>query len=146
MRVFIDTNVVLDYVIEGRNFHRNALGVIRACEDNHHQMFISATCVTTIHHVAKKEIGLTEANLVIDDVLELFEVVPVDHETLKIARAASGKDFEDNVQVVAAHHSNADFIITRNIDDFDHSSMPVKTPGAFLKHLRELGEKESDCS
>jgi hypothetical protein len=41
-------------------------------------------------------------------------------------------DFEDALQVACAVAGFADFIITRNMEDFAPSSIPALTPEAFL--------------
>ena len=43
------------------------------------------------------------------------------------------KDLEDRIQFESAQIINAHYIITRNIDDFPHSSIPVILPEDFLK-------------
>ena len=43
-------------------------------------------------------------------------------------------DFENALQVAAAHACGADCIVTRNIRDFKDSSILVYTPASFLAH------------
>jgi hypothetical protein len=47
-------------------------------------------------------------------------------------REARRLEFEDAVVAVIAKKHRSDFIISRNIDDFAHSPVPVITPTDFL--------------
>ena len=42
-------------------------------------------------------------------------------------------DFEDCLQDECAAQSHADYIITRNTDDFSNSNVPAITPSDFLE-------------
>ena len=44
----------------------------------------------------------------------------------------SAKDFEDALQYFSAVQAGADCIVTRNIKDFDFSTIKVLTPNEFL--------------
>ena len=52
------------------------------------------------------------------------------------ADALPGTDFEDNIQIAVATAAALDAIVTRNVEDFDHSPSPVWTPAEFLQHLQ----------
>lgn len=45
-------------------------------------------------------------------------------------------DFEDCLQDECALQNHADYIITRNTDDFKNSSVPAITPADFLREYR----------
>jgi hypothetical protein len=46
-------------------------------------------------------------------------------------------DFEDSVQYTVGESISADYIITRNVDDFDNSTIKIVTPEHFLNILSE---------
>jgi hypothetical protein len=54
---------------------------------------------------------------------------------LQQARALSGNDFEDNVQIACALNAQLDLIITRNPADFRGSSITVAEPSQISAHL-----------
>ena len=45
------------------------------------------------------------------------------------------KDFEDCLQDECAEMVSADYIVTRNVKDFEHSKIPAIAPDEFLKLL-----------
>lgn len=58
----------------------------------------------------------------------------MDHDYVRNALERNDfSDFEDCLQDECALQNNADYIITRNIDDFANSNVPAVTPADFLK-------------
>jgi hypothetical protein len=66
------------------------------------------------------------------DLREVIVVLPTDKDVLDTAIGSSFTDFEDAVQYYTAVCGNADVVITRNVDDFIQTSVPVMTPSAYL--------------
>jgi hypothetical protein len=62
-------------------------------------------------------------------------ILPIDKQTLLDADALPGSDFEDNIVIRAAVTASLDAIVTRNVSDFAHSSIPVWTPAELLNRL-----------
>ena len=51
---------------------------------------------------------------------------------LEHAYLLTGKDFEDDLQIACAISEKLDAIITRNLADFQHASLPVYTPSDWI--------------
>ena len=47
------------------------------------------------------------------------------------------KDFEDNLQDICAQSVNADYIVTVNTKDFEHSRVRAVTPDELLKIIEK---------
>lgn len=69
------------------------------------------------------------------DLLGLVRAVAVDHELLLKAYSLGWEDFEDAVQAVCALEAGADYLVTRNPDDFEPLTIPVVTPAELLATL-----------
>lgn len=52
---------------------------------------------------------------------------------LRAIKMAEFKDFEDCLQDRCAKSVNAEYIITRNVEDFSKSEIPAMLPEDFLK-------------
>jgi hypothetical protein len=61
-----------------------------------------------------------------------FTVIEINEKLLNKALSSEVDDFEDAVIAVSAVERNADYIITRNIKDFQKSIIPIKTPEELL--------------
>lgn len=64
-----------------------------------------------------------------------MEILAIDVALLRIARAAPGGDFEDNVQIACAQAADLDLIITRDTADFSHAALPAIEPADIVKYL-----------
>ena len=63
---------------------------------------------------------------------DIFEFVDLNRLDIIQASKMRWKDFEDALQSVAAERIKADYIITRNIKDFDNSNVRALSPEDFL--------------
>ena len=59
-------------------------------------------------------------------------MVPVDHDRLLQAPAMNWDDFEDAIQAACAAKANADYLLTRNKEDFPGAEVTVLSPAEFL--------------
>jgi predicted nucleic acid-binding protein len=133
MNVLIDTNVVLDVLLDRRPFVALSSKILVLSEKNLITGFISASSATDIFYIAQKTFQSTDKTY--DALKSLFKTVKiasVDGKLIHEALALKWSDFEDCVQFVAARDAEADYIVTRNPDDFTGSSVLPISPAAFL--------------
>lgn len=69
------------------------------------------------------------------DLTRFVTVSPTDSEALRYAAMLPLADFEDAMQVAAAHACGAEVIATRNVGDFKGSPIPARTPKELLRRL-----------
>ncbi|MGV8073945.1 MAG: PIN domain-containing protein [Syntrophobacteraceae bacterium] len=129
MRVLFDTNVVLDLLFDREPFSLDAAGCFSRVETGEIDGWLCATTLTTLHYLIGKFAGAKKARESITLLLSLFEIAPVNLTVLEGALNLPFKDFEDAVLHEAARLAMANVIVTRNIADFKHSSIPVRLPG-----------------
>lgn len=128
MKLLVDTNVFLDVILERRELMRESASVLDAIEDGRARGYVSSHALTTIHYIVAKANGRAAAATAISDVLALCEVVAVNEADFHRALALGLKDFEDAVQVAAALHVGADFLVSRNEEDFKGAPIDVRSP------------------
>jgi len=136
MNVLIDTNVVLDQLVKREPFYENAERIRLLSEKGLITSYISASAVTDIYYIARKELG--DKNTAIDllnDLLKTTNVAAVTETSIHEALNLKWDDFEDAVQYVAGQNVSADYIITRNSNDFSGSKIDVISPEDFLKKI-----------
>ncbi len=134
LRVLLDTNVVLDWLLDRKPWSDEALPLWQARDSGRLVTYIAASSLTDIFYIARRQIGNTAALASIDQSLVL-EIAPVDKAILLRARALPGSDFEDNVVIACAEAERLDFIITRNLDDFRHSHVAAIEPQTLPNYL-----------
>ena len=136
MKVLLDTNVVLDVLLEREPFVAAAAGLLARAEGGNVVGWVGATTVTTIHYLATKVVGAARARAAITSLLSILRVAPVTHSEIEAALASPLVDFEDAVLLAAARACGAHAIVTRDPRDFAASGLPVYDPRELLAILR----------
>ena len=131
-RVLVDLNVVLDVLFQREPHYKEAAVVFRKIEAGDLLGLLAAHSVTTLHYLAAKRLGREKCRALIMDVLQLFEVVPVDGDRLRYALGLGWKDFEDAVQAACAQAAEADYLVTRDKKGFRAATVRVLTPGELV--------------
>jgi predicted nucleic acid-binding protein len=132
MRVFVDTNVVLDVLCDRQPFAGPAKALFTKIESGEIQASLSATTFTTIFYLARKQLGTDAAREAVSNLLRLFDICAVDGLILETALHRPFKDLEDAVQDVTAATAGISVIITRNGRDFALSERTIIDPESFL--------------
>jgi len=128
MRVFIDTNVVLDFLQEREPFVEDAERLFERIDAGEIEGFISATSVTNIFYIVRRAAGLVAAYDAVSQILVDLNICAVDQDVLERALALNFADFEDAVQYACALEENVDVIVTRDASGFVNSVIPVVLP------------------
>jgi predicted nucleic acid-binding protein len=140
MRVLLDTNVVLDAMLQRQPWHVEADAILRAAGQG--QVFCATTGISlaTAFYVGRRIIGTGLARAGIRNYLQAFEILTISKQTLADADTMPGNDFEDNIQIAAAVANSVDAIVTRNVGDFSCSPIPVWSPADLLQRLPGTGQ------
>jgi len=132
MKILLDTNVVLDHFLERKPFAHAAGLIFTATEQRKLETYVGATTVTTIHYLATKSLGSKQGRSVIERLLRLFELAPLNRTILASALLLKFSDFEDAVLHEAAIHSGAQAIVTRECKGFENANLSVYSADEFI--------------
>jgi len=136
MRILIDTNVILDIALGRKPFAEHAAMLFKTAHQQKIHMYMTATTVTDLYYITRKEKGKETALSFIGDLMRFLDVVSVDKNVILKALRSKLPDFEDAVQVCSANHEGIKTIITRNEKDFIKSGLTIQNPKAFLEALQ----------
>lgn len=141
MKILLDTNIVLDVLMDRMPFSDPAVELFSKVEDGTVIGYLCGTTITTVYYLASKTVGTARAQEEIRKLLTIFEVAPVNRPVLESVLAAEFNDFEDAVIHEAACHVGADAIVTRNQKDFRKSRIAVYSSEELAKILssRSIG-------
>ncbi len=134
MKVVLDTNVVLDLLLNRAPFADAAATIFHQIEAGKYPACVCATTITTLHYLARKVVGDSAARQHIGQLLTLLELAPMNHIVIAQALHSPLKDFEDAVLAQSAYAVGAHAIITRNGSDFVGSPLQIYSPQEWL-HL-----------
>lgn len=132
MKVFLDTNVIVDLLGKRMPFFEAAAEIMTLAVEKRIQLLVSSiTFVTTFYLLRKYE----PENVVVEKlkkVAAISTITPVDSSTIFMSLNSKMKDFEDSVQFHSAITTGATIIVTRNVKDFKDVALPILTPDEFL--------------
>jgi len=130
--LFVDTNVILDVLLQNEGFWEDSYRVFQLAEIGQARVCVSASSMTDVFYVARKKLTAPVARDAIGKLLDLFTVIGVDGADLRNALSLPIEDMEDALQAWCATKAGADEFITRDIDGFSEVSIPVITPAEVL--------------
>lgn len=132
MKLLVDCDVLLDVALNRAPFATDGRAVLEWCERNPGQAFIAWHTQANIYYLLRKNQGNALARQFLRDLLVFVEVAATGTAQAKHALNLPMADFEDALQAAAAVQAGADFIVTRNIPDYQRSPIPAITPTDFL--------------
>ena len=147
MKIFFDTNVVLEFLAE-RPKASQVESVISLCEKNGWSKYLSVGSIYTIAYMTERILhqkGLVRPELIevqrniFQALLSSYKVVPLKlGRILEAAGDLSFSDLEDSFQYQSALHADCDVLLTFNIKDFKEAKqedIKIMEPEAFLSAL-----------
>ena len=87
-------------------------------------------------YLLSRSLSKKEAKKALRQLLEIFEIAPVNRPVIEKALQSKMTDFEDAVLAHAANLAGVDTIITRNTKDFRHSPVKAVDPAEFLAIMK----------
>lgn len=135
MKVLLDTNVVLDVLLDREPFVDASAQLLARVESGELTGYLCASTVTTIHYLLAKFLGTQRALSEIRKLLSIFEIAPVNRPVLESALDRDFKDFEDGVIHESALLMDVEALITRNQKDFKKANLAVYSPEELARAL-----------
>lgn len=136
MRVFLDTNILLDTLVSRDNpvFAENAATILSLGDSGAVELFMSALSIPTIAYVLKN-MSPSAKKTIIRELVDIVKVLPSLPTHVTNMLEGQMTDIEDALQVQSAVEGCCDVIVTRNIHDFKLSKIPAITPDDFLHRI-----------
>lgn len=138
-RVFIDTNVFIDYIGQRGQFYGPAAKIVSLADRGLYRLLVSSLSFATGSYVLETHCHKTTKEIVegYKQFVTICGIATVDETTIMSAIKHPFDDFEDAMQYHTAMADYADCIVTRNKDDFTTTKIPVMEPQEFLDMLSE---------
>lgn len=135
MVLLVDTNVVLDVLLNRVEFAKDSAMVWKLCETRQTEGYLSTLTYANMMYVMRKQLTPTQIEDVFLKLNLIFNFADFSPAILEKAVGMRWKDFEDAIQSATAESVHADYIITRNIKDFSTSKVIAITPYDFLSKI-----------
>lgn len=126
IKVFLDTNIVLDY-LTGRMNDGKAAQLMQVGKSPCYEMCISMLTAVNILYVSRK----LSSKITPSDIDHLFTILPQDAGQWNAAAKYGMEDFEDAIQTACAAAAGCICIVSRD-KHFLAAPIPVMDPSDFL--------------
>ena len=136
-KVFLDTNIVIDFLGEREGFYEAAAKVMTLADQKKITTYVSPTSISTIFYLLSK---FENAKIALEKIRKfkvLSSISIMDDDSVEKAMNSDLKDFEDALQYFSAVASKCDLIITRNEKDFKNAMIPVMNAESFLETFKK---------
>jgi len=133
MRVFLDTNILVDLLDSSRENFMQAAIVFEAAKEGCLDICISSQSITDCAYIArKKPAGVFRA--AIKRVLPFVDVLPLTKDHLSKALSSPCQDLEDAALTACAEDNLCDVILTSNVSHFKpYTDLIVHAPKEFVQ-------------
>ncbi len=135
-KVFVDTDVIIDFLIDRKPFSEQAAIILSLSEYNNIKACVSVLTFANCYYILKKFSTHSKVISKLRQLAEIVEIVDVTRKAVLNSLKSDFKDFEDSIQNETAKKDiQIKVLITRNIRDFQYSDLSVLSPDLFLKSL-----------
>lgn len=133
MNLLIDANIILD-VLQQREPHYKYSSIIwKLCETKKFEGYVSVLTFMNMTYILRKNLTPQKIEKLYKSLSLIFNFTDLTRKDVDGAVELGLNDFEDAAQIKTAERIGADYIITRNIKDFNDSNIPSYTPEDFVK-------------
>ncbi len=141
-KVYLDTDVILDFVLRRGPFYASAASLFQAGMEGRVALLASAGSLKDVFYFARKPCGTEKVGSekrgreTLRLLLQIVEVCAMDRSMWEQALASPIRDTEDALQVACAARNKVDFLATRNTKDYGDTHYPqVILPEVLLATL-----------
>ena len=136
MKVFIDTNIFIDFIAARQPFAKEDATLLQLADNKEIDLLLSdLTIINTIYILRHLHYQIDEILDTIEELRPLLTITSVGASVIDRCLQHRGNDFEDEAQYFSAIDAGADFVVTRNKKDYDYGDDSVVTPSEFLTRM-----------
>lgn len=138
MKVLIDTNVIIDALTSREPWNENAETIFIMAANHMMDMYITASSATDIYYLVRKYLhSADQAKQVMEKLYSLVGILTVSAAECIDALASSVSDYEDAVVERVSVKADMDYIITRNVKDYQDGMSKAILPNDFIALMEE---------
>ena len=137
MKVFLDTNVLLDNLSDARPSHDDALSLLQVIKKRRLSACLTTQSIIDASYVQTQSAkgSVEQFREAIRTLCSFLEVIAIEHFDLDEANDCRIPDYEDAAQIACALDNFCDAIITGDQAFSRYTSLPIYTPTAFCDAL-----------
>lgn len=133
MKVLIDTNLVLDLLLNRKPFVAKAVQVFKQAEKGHIEAYLTANSVTDIVYILRKAYSGDQIKENLQNMFGFIKIMNVTASDIIGAFKLDMPDYEDALLVQCAKAASIDYIVTRNKKDFNDCPVECLSPEEWVE-------------
>ena len=138
MKILLDTNVIIDALTSREPWNKSAEKIFLMGANHIVDMYITASSATDIYYLLRKFVKDTAGSKqIMSKLYSLIGILDVTAANCVEALASPISDYEDAVVEKVAASKEIDYIVTRNIKDYQEGTVKVILPDDFISMLEE---------
>ena len=138
MKILLDTNVIIDALTSREPWNKSAEKIFLMGANHIVDMYITASSATDIYYLLKKFVKDTAGSKqIMSKLYSLIGILDVTAANCVEALASPISDYEDAVVEKVAASKEMDYIVTRNIKDYQEGTVKVILPDDLISMLEE---------
>lgn len=131
-KVYIDTDVILDFMIGREPFAVDAARIFSLSEKKQISICTTGLVFSNAYYILRKLGPHQKVMANLSQLAKLLDIIALSKVAVLQALDSKFADFEDALQHYAAISENVKSIVTRNVKNFKNSELAVLTPDQFL--------------
>jgi predicted nucleic acid-binding protein len=137
MKIFLDTNIVLDFLGEREPFYLSAAKIATLADKGKIEIIVSALSYSTVGYLLTKFEGLDKTKDKLRKFKAISTICELDDRIIEKGLNSNFSDFEDSLQYFSALRHECDILITRNEKDFKTAHITIMNPTEFLNSFKK---------
>ena len=140
MKVLIDTNILLDVILL-RNPHLELSKRVLQCCQSLVDGYIAVHTFSNMFYILHEteDFSIEECRNTFNKLLYVFDVASLNKsDVIAAVNNEAFDDLEDSMQHQSSIACKLDYIITRNVEDFEKAAVPSVTPEDFLQLIHSV--------
>lgn len=135
MRIFVDTDVCIDVLVNRAPFHQPAERIFSLAAKKKITAAVSALTFANAEHVLRMRYKLRDSRAILSSFKPVVTVLPITEKVIALSLASDFSDFEDAIQYHTAAEAGIDILVTRNVGDYKKAKIQIMTPESFLARM-----------
>ena len=137
MRLFIDTNIMLDLLGERVPYYDSIAKIASLADKGEISLIVSSLSFSTVFYILSKYESKEKVKGKLLKFKIISEIAGVDETIIEKGLNSTFSDFEDSLQYFCALKTECDVLLTRNQKDFKESTIPVMSADEYLYSIRK---------
>ncbi|MCD8741455.1 PIN domain-containing protein [Mucilaginibacter roseus] len=133
--VFLDSDIILDMFFDRYPFSDYTKLLLIECKARNIKLSTSAIVIANLNYILSKKLGKTDTREKLKELMKWLTILSVESMVIEKGLNSDFSDLEDAFQYFTAKRFKCEAIITRNIKDYKHATLPVLSAEQFLRSI-----------